>query len=80
MKDSGMADEDLMPAVVIAAVKGRENGEIALELGLVMTAADLAERKISTTVAGSLLPVQAEMLAQDLLEAVARQKPRQPKD
>jgi hypothetical protein len=78
MKEPEMADEDPMPVVVIAAVKGRENGEIALELGLVMTAEDLAAGKISATVAGSLLPVQAEMLAQDLLEAVARQKPRPP--
>jgi hypothetical protein len=73
-----MADEDPMPVVVIAAVKGRENGEIALELGFVMTAEDLAARKISTTVAGSLTLVQAEVLAHDLLEAIARLKPRPP--
>jgi hypothetical protein len=78
MKEPEMADEDPMPVVVIAAVKGRENGEIALELGLVMTAEDLAARKISTMVAGSLTLVQAELLAQDLLEAIARQKPRPP--
>jgi hypothetical protein len=76
-----MPDEDAIPVVVTALVKGRENGEIALELGLVMTAEDLAARKISTMACGSLTLVQAEMLAQDLLEAVARQRPHhQPKD
>jgi hypothetical protein len=75
-----MTEEATLPLVATATLEPLENGEIALELGLVMTAEDLAARKISATAGGSLTLVQAEMLAQDLLEAIARQKPlQQPK-
>jgi hypothetical protein len=83
MTDEDAAQEDAThdaPAPIIAttALKGLDNGEIVLELGLVMTAEDLAARKISALFRGALLTEQAEQLAQDLLKAVALQRGQPP--
>ena len=67
-QDNETQDDDA-PIIMQPTLRGRPDGTILLELGLVTSDADLAAETISTTWRGKLQPGQAEELGRNLIAA-----------